>query len=78
MRITPTMLINDNPRCVGCRYNTPKTQGGLGRECNGGAMDDHSRCPEWAINDFLKTHTFRRGEVFKVSMVSQWMRGEID
>lgn len=77
MRVTDASLINDNPRCVGCRYNTFRSRGGMGKECNGGTMDDHRRCPEWAINEFLETHTFKKGEVFSVSMVSQWLRGEI-
>lgn len=41
-------------RCSGCRYNTPKTRGGSGKICNGYTMADHSRCPEWVINEYLK------------------------
>jgi len=38
--------------CVGCKYNTYKTQGGQGKICNGETMAKKLRCPEWAINEF--------------------------
>lgn len=41
-------------RCNGCRYNTPKAKGGDGRICNGYTMNDHNRCPEWVINEYIK------------------------
>ena len=43
-------------RCTGCKYNVPKKLGGRGIICNGITMSTHGRCPEWVINDYLKTH----------------------
>jgi len=42
---------NQNPECIGCPENTPKTQGGYGRTCNGYTMEEEGRCPEWRINE---------------------------
>lgn len=44
--------MNKHPECVGCRYNTPTTQGGKGRICNG--FMQPTRCPEWAINEYIR------------------------
>jgi len=44
---------NHEPKCRGCKYNTFKTHGGKGKVCNGGTMKNYSRCPEWAINEYL-------------------------
>ena len=46
---------NTNVKCQGCKYNTPKTQGGQGRMCNGYTMKDYNRCPEWVIHERQKT-----------------------
>ena len=46
-------------RCKSCCYNTPKTRGGRGRICNGSTMKDHSRCPEWVINEYGRNHSPR-------------------
>lgn len=46
-------MANHNARCASCRYNTPKTRGGVGRLCNGEAMRLHNRCPEWAIDQYI-------------------------
>jgi hypothetical protein len=42
-------------RCSGCKYNTPKSRGGVGRVCNGFTMSEYDRCPEWVVNEYLKT-----------------------
>ena len=47
--------MNNHPECKGCEYNTPKTQGGKGRICNG--FTQPKRCPEWRINELRE----RRG-----------------
>lgn len=44
-------MSNQNPECIGCPYNTPKTQGGYGKTCNGYTMEEFGRCPEWRINE---------------------------
>ena len=46
--------MNEDPRCQKCRYNTFKTRGGRGNICNGLTMTQHSRCPEWVINEYLE------------------------
>jgi hypothetical protein len=40
--------MNNHPSCSGCTFNTPKTQGGEGRICNG--FTQPKRCPEWVMN----------------------------
>lgn len=45
------MVRAKDPRCIGCKYNVPKTLGGKGIICNQRTMVDHNRCPEWVIND---------------------------
>ena len=67
--------MNKHPTCQGCKYNTPKVQGGLGRLCNG--FTQPARCPEWAINEYNNHHTHTLGYPFKMSYVSAYMRGEI-
>lgn len=44
-------MSNQNRECIGCPYNTPKTQGGYGKTCNGYTMEKFGRCPEWKINE---------------------------
>ncbi|GAI13922.1 unnamed protein product [marine sediment metagenome] len=44
-------MANNNRECIGCPYNTPKTQGGYGKTCNGYTMEEEGRCPEWRINE---------------------------
>lgn len=46
-------MSNQNRECIGCPYNTPKTQGGYGKTCNGYTMEEFGRCPEWRINEKL-------------------------
>jgi len=64
--------MNKHPECKGCKYNTPKTQNGLGRLCNGSSQP--RRCPEWAINEYLDHIS---PVYFEQSQVSAYMRGEL-
>lgn len=42
--------------CIKCPYNTPKTQGGHGRICNGYTQEKFNRCPEWRIKELNGGH----------------------
>jgi hypothetical protein len=64
------MKMNRN-RCSECKYNTPKTKGGSGRNCNGITMEKYQRCPEWAINAYLASKTV---VIFTMHDVIQSMR----
>lgn len=49
-------LRNKNPECVGCRYNVPQLQGGMGLNCNGRTMERDHNCPLWAVQMYLEKH----------------------
>jgi len=69
-------MANTKENCRGCKYNTPKTQGGRGRLCDG--FTQPIRCPDWAINEYIRTHTHSMKNPFRMSYISAFMRGEIN
>jgi len=46
-------MANHNTQCAGCRYNTPRCRGGVGKLCTGESMRLHNRCPEWAAGQYV-------------------------
>ena len=67
-----TNMGNTNQHCRYCRYNAYKTKGGKGKICNGETMRLKSRCPEWAINEYLQVkqpRTLKMSEVVNFNQI---------